>query len=127
MTGKYDAFFVSSQVHQRDVELADGTVHKLFFREVPAQVYRKFQIAEASSDEEVRSGSLAKLIAASLCEEDGSEAITYEQACNLKASASSALIDKVLEVNGRKPGNDSPPRVPTGSGTSSPSPLAAEQ
>lgn len=124
---KYDAFFVSDAVHERTVTLADGTEHKLYFKEVPATVYRKFQMAEQSDDEDVRAGSLAKLIAASLCEADGSPAMTYERACDLKAGVSSALIDKVLEVNGKKPGNALPPGEPTTSGTSSPSPSAAEQ
>jgi hypothetical protein len=127
MSGKYDSFFVSDAVHERTVILGDGSEHKLFFKEVPATVYRKFQMAEQSDDEDVRAGSLAKLIVASLCEADGSQAMTYEQACKLKASVSSPLIDRVLEVNGKKPGNALPPGETTASGTSSPSPSAAEQ
>ena len=127
MSGKYSAFFVSNEAHEREVELADGSKHKLFFKEVPATVYRKFQIAERSDDEDVRAGSLAKLIAASLCEADGSPAMTYEQACDLKAGVSSALMERVLEINGKKPGNALPPAETNGSGTSSPSPSAAEQ
>jgi hypothetical protein len=124
---KYDAFFVSDAVHERTVTLADGTEHKLYFKEVPATAYRKFQFAEQSEDEDVRAGSLALLIAASLCEADGSPALTYERACALKAGVSSALIDKVLEVNGKKPGNALPPGEKTASGMSSPLPSAAAQ
>ncbi|MDM0024075.1 phage tail assembly chaperone family protein, TAC [Variovorax saccharolyticus] len=102
---KYEAFFVSAQVHERKITLADGSEHSLFFKELPASIYRKFQIAEQSDDEDVRAGSMAKLISSSLCEEDGSEAMTYEQALKLKASAANALLDAVLEVNGRKSGN----------------------
>lgn len=129
---KYDAFFVSGQVHERKVTLADGSEHTLYFKEVPATVYRKFQIAESSDDEDVRASSLAKLIAASMCEADGSPAMTFEQACRLKGPVSNQLVSKVLEVNGKAPagenlGNGSPPGETTGSGESSPSPLAAEQ
>ena len=102
---KYAAFFVSGEVHERKITLPDGSEHSLFFKELPASVYRKFQIAEQSEDENVRAGSIAKLISASLCEEDGSQGMTYEQALNLKASAANKLLDAVLEVNGRKEKN----------------------
>jgi hypothetical protein len=125
---KYDSFFVSEQVHERKVTLADGSEHVLYFKEVPATVYRKFLHAEQSEDEDVRASSLAKLISASMCEEDGSPAMTFEQAKQLKAGVSGALMDAVLEVNGRKPGNVLPPAGEnSGSGTSSPSPSAEEQ
>jgi len=129
---KYDSFFVSGEVHERKVKLADGSEHTLYFKEVPATVYRKFQIAENSDDEEVRAGSLAKLIAASMCEADGSPAMTYEEACRLKGPVSNELVNAVLEVNGKKApeensGNALPPSETNGSGTSSSSQSAAEQ
>lgn len=120
---KYEAFFVSAQVHERKVTLADGSEHILYFKEVPATVYRKFQIAESSEDEDVRASSLAKLITASMCEADGSPAMTFEDACRLKGPVSNDLVSAVLEVNGKRSpgeslGNDSPPSETTGSGTS---------
>lgn len=130
---KYASFFVSDQVHERKVKLADGSEHVLYFKEVPATVYRKFQIAESSDDEDVRASSLAKLISASMCEADGSPAMTFEEACRLKGPVSNELVSKVLEVNGKAPaagenlGNGSPSGETTGSGESSPSPLAADQ
>ena len=129
---KYAAFFVSEQVHERKVTLADGSEHVLYFKEVPATVYRKFLFAEQSKDEDVRASSLAKLISESMCEADGAPAMTFEQAKQLKPSVSGKLVDAVLIVNGQKseaedPGNALPPSETTGSGTSSPSPSAAEQ
>ena len=129
---KYAAFFVSDQVHERTVTLADGSKHVLYFKELPAVAYRKFQIAEQSDDEDIRAGSIAKLISECLCEQDGSRAMTYEQALNLKGGVQGELLTVVLEVNGKKPsgenlGNGSPSGETTGSGTSSPSPLAEEQ
>lgn len=124
---KYDAFFVSEEVQEKTVTLADGSEHVLYFKEVPATVYRKFLLAENSEDEDVRASSLAKLISASMCEADGAPAMTFEQAKQLKAGVSGKLVDAVLEVNGQKPGNVLPPGAKSGSGTSSPSPLAEEQ
>lgn len=123
--GKYDDLCVSDAVHAREVELPGGK-RTLYFKEVSALVYRKFQITEASEDDNVRATSLAKLIAASMCEEDGSPALSFEKACTLKAGASNAILNAVLEVNGKKSGNASPPEEMTGSGTSSPSDSAAK-
>lgn len=124
---KYDAFFVSAEIHKRTVTLGDGSEHELHFRELPVSMYRKFQIAETSSDEDVRAGSMAKLIAASLCEADGSPAMTYEQACNLKPNISSRLFNEVIALGGAgEMGKGSPPGEKSGSSTSSLSPSAAE-
>lgn len=111
-----DGFFVSATVHERKVTLADGSEHTLHFREVPAGEYRRFMLAEASDDEDVRIGSLARLIAASVCEADGKPALTYEQASRLKPTAANALLEAVLAVNA--PGKLSEPEPNNGSGTS---------
>jgi hypothetical protein len=124
---KYAAFFVSTEIHKRTVTLADGSEHELYFRELPVSMFRKFQIAEASEDEDVRAGSMAKLIAASLCEADGSPSMTYEQAMNLKPNVSSRLFDQVISLGGVGKGKASPPGEKSGSSTNSPSPLAADQ
>lgn len=97
---KYDAFFVSTEIHERKLKLADGSEHTLHFRELPVAVYRKFQIAESSEDEDIRAGSMAKLIAASLCEPDGTPAMTYEQALQLKPGPTNKLFAVILSLNG---------------------------
>ena len=95
------SFFVSTTVQKRTVELPDGEKHDLFFKEIPAVEFRRFSIAEQSEDENVRIGSIAKLMCASLCNEDGSAGITFEQAMTLKASAMNAIFEQVLIVNGQ--------------------------
>lgn len=95
------SFFVSSTVQKRTVELPDGKKHDLFFKEIPAVEFRRFSLAEQSDDENVRIGSIAKLICVSLCNEDGSPAITFEQAMMLKAGAMNAIFAQVLIVNGQ--------------------------
>lgn len=124
---KYDSFFVSTEIHKRVVELADGSKHELHFRELPVADYRKFQIAEASDDENVRAGSMAKMISASLCEPDGSPAMTYEEAMRLRPNVNSRLFDVILSLGGAgKKGEALPPEAKSGSGTSSPSPSEAD-
>lgn len=95
------SFFVSSTVQKRTVELPDGKKHDLFFKEIPAVEFRRFSLAEQSDDENVRIGSIGKLICVSLCNEDGSPAITFEQAMMLKANAMNAIFAQVLIVNGQ--------------------------
>ncbi|MNL26968.1 hypothetical protein D3C87_1485320 [compost metagenome] len=124
---KYTSFFVSTEIHKKEVELADGSKHWLHFRELPSSEYRKFQIAERSDDEDVRAGSMAKLIAASMCEEDGTPAMTYEEALRLKPGPCNAFFTAILSLNGVGEQGKAPPSVESsGSGTSSPSPSAAE-
>lgn len=98
------SFFVSAELQEREVELADGSKHVLYFKELPAIEFRRFALAEQSDNENVRATSIAKLIAASLCEADGKSAITFDQALNLKASALNAIFEAMLEVNGQKKG-----------------------
>ena len=124
----YDDLMVSTEIHEKPVKLADGTVRKLYFRELPADDYRRFQIAESSDDEDKRAGSVARMIASSMCEPDGSPALTAEQARKLKPSVSRRLFEVVLSLNEAGPkGEALPPGEKSGSGTSSPSPLAADQ
>lgn len=98
------AFYVSTELHEKEVELADGSKHTLHFKELPAIEFRRFSLAEQSDNENVRATSIAKLIAASLCDADGKPAITFDQALNLKASAMNAIFEAMLEVNGQKKG-----------------------
>jgi hypothetical protein len=94
------SLFVSDAVHERDVTLPDGTVHKLHFKEIPAVEFRKFYNAEQSKDEDVQAASMSRLIAASLCEPDGKPAITVAQAKKLRTAAMNAIASVVMEVNG---------------------------
>jgi hypothetical protein len=98
------SFFVSTDVHAKEVKLPDGTKHTLHFKELAAVEFRRFALAEQSENENIKATSVAKLISASLCEPDGKPAITFEQALNLKASAMNSMFEAMLEVNGQKKG-----------------------
>jgi hypothetical protein len=95
-----ESLFVSEKVIEKEVTLADGTSHKLYFKELPAVEFRKFYIAEQSQDEDVQAASMAKLVAASLCEPDGKPAITVKKALQLKGSALTAIVEAIMQVNG---------------------------
>lgn len=92
--------FVSDTIHARDVTLPDGSVHTLHFKELPAVEFRRFQIAETSEDEQIKAQSLGKLIAASVVEPDGKQAMTQKDAMRLNSAAANALMAVILEING---------------------------
>lgn len=113
-----EKFFVSATLHERTVKLPDGSEHVLHFKELPASEFRRFQIAEQSDDENQRVGSMAKLIAASLCEANGKAALSYTKALQLTSGAANALIAAVRDVNGFTGKKDSPSAEANGSATS---------
>ena len=113
-----DSLFVSDEIVAREVELPDGKKHKLYFKEPSAAAYRKYGIAEKSEDADVRAGSISHLIAACLVEPDGTPAITYERACNLKPAAMMAIYYAIIDISEGTKKNVSAPEVKTTSGTS---------
>jgi hypothetical protein len=90
--------FVSEEVHERKVTLNKQEV-TLWFKEIPAVEFRKYFLIEQGDDIEKQSENMARLIAFSLCNEDGTKAITLDQAKKLKPNAMIALFKEVLEVN----------------------------
>ena len=104
-----DALFVSDALHERTIELADGSKHNLTFKELPAAAFNAYHRAVSSEDEAAQDGSRAALIAASLFNKDGTPAITLDKAMTLKPVVQGHMIAAILEVNGfggKKSGND---------------------
>jgi hypothetical protein len=113
------ALFTSEAVHEREITLGDGTKHVLFFREIPSSEFRKLQTE--SRKDELQEAAASKLIARSLCNQDGSDAITVEQAATLKQGVRFAIALAIGEVNGigASVGKVLPNEATSGSGTSS--------
>jgi hypothetical protein len=112
------SLFVSPAVHERKIKLGDGAEHTMHFREIPSGAFRRFQLAETSDDLETRITAPAVLIAAGLCEPDGSDAISVEKAATLKPTVSRAIVAAILDVNGFTGKKGSPSAEATGSATS---------
>lgn len=93
------SFFITDELHEREVTLADGSVHKMYFREVPAVQFRRFVNDEASDNEDRRAESMARLVVASLCTAEGKPAITLGDARRLKVDPLTALFKAALDVN----------------------------
>jgi len=94
------AFFISAELQARPVTLPDGSVHTMHFRELPHTQFRGFLEANRSKDEAVRLAAVSRLIVDSLCNPDGSPAITLEQAALLKPAAANAIAEAALDING---------------------------
>lgn len=114
------SLFVSETVHEREITLGDGTKHKLYFREVSQADFRKLQASAKQSDEQAEL-SVSRVIARSMCNPDGSDCITVEQAAKLKPGVRLAISLAIPEVNGvgASVGKVLPPAETNGSGTSS--------
>lgn len=99
MNGLDATLFVSEQLHERPVELADGSKHVLHFREVSSLAMRRYQMAEHSEDEDVRASSMAVLIASSVMNHDGTPAMDVAKAQMLKPQVTNALMRAILDLN----------------------------
>jgi len=97
------SLFVSDTIHEREVELADGSKHTMYFRELPASEFQLFHKAITSDNEKQYLESMPRLIAVSLCTKEGKPAITTEQAKNLKIEPMQAIFEAIQEVNSNLP------------------------
>lgn len=113
-----DSFFISATVHEKEVELPDGVKHKLHFKEIAYIDFARFQSGIQSKDEDERAEASAKLIAASLCNPDGSPAITLEKAWTLKPSVGTAIFSAAIEVSSPTKKKPSKKEATSTSGTS---------
>lgn len=100
-----ESLFVSPILHERAVDFGQGRVMTLHFREVPAVEFIRFHGALQEGSEEAKASAAIKLIAACLCNPDGSRAMTLEKAMTLKNAALNPLLSAVMDVNGIASGN----------------------
>ena len=113
--------FITGQAIERVVSVA-GQDHKLWFREVTAADWFRYVSLRGSENVDVAASARAFLISKSLCEPDGTLALTEEQAGQLKLRASRAIEQAVMALDGvarESAGNGSEPGADaSGSGTS---------
>lgn len=95
-----NSLFVSTDVHKRIVNL-NGKDVELYFKELTSVQLRYHGLVEESDDLLKRAENMAKLVSLSLCNEDGSPAITFEKAKTLKPKPLLALVMEVFAVSGQ--------------------------
>lgn len=99
-----ESLFVSDALHEREVQIGKSKKVKLHFRELPAVEFIRSNLSQ--SDADAHAGAVAKLIAACVCNPDGSQAMSYEKALTLKQGALNAIFAVVMEINWGEPGNE---------------------
>lgn len=92
-------FFVSPNLHEKTVELPNGSKHVLHFLELPSQEFIQYRSEVASADPEISKMATPRLIAKSLRNPDGSPAMDDAHAAKLKPAAATALLAAIMEVN----------------------------
>lgn len=95
------SFFVSPEVVGKDVQLKDGSTHKLYFRRVSSYDYQRFLNCLRSPSIDDRGMAYHVLVAASLCDADGKAALTLEKAKELEEAVLERLFSAALELNRR--------------------------
>ncbi len=99
------SLFVSDKVHAIPVKLPNGEEHVLHFRELPQKVFRKFWDDGKAQSEDAHEIASARLISEAMCNEDGTAALTFEEACTLKPAADTQILKAVMSANDFKEGN----------------------
>lgn len=95
-----DSLFISDELAERTIELADGSKHVLFFRQLPNTAFEKYAIWCSSADEDVVAKASARLLALGLCDAEGKPAIDAERAERIKRPVMQRMVSALLEVNG---------------------------
>lgn len=93
------SLFISDDVHEREVKLADGSKHTFYIREQEAGVLRGFFAGQVSEDPDKQAESMARLIAKAICTPDGKPALALAQAKKLKFAVQIALTKAISEVH----------------------------
>lgn len=92
-------FITALAIVAHEVTLA-GEKHTLYFKELPVKTF--FDLSMKLSQPERRLLAAQELVYLSLCNEDGSEALTLERVGDLKLSVLFELVAAAQTVNGAK-------------------------
>src|SRR5690606_28961706 len=91
--------FVSAEIEEREVLLADGKKHLLKFKKLSGVEYYAFLIAQRSGDDDQRVRAIARLVSVSLVDDEGNRVLTAEQAAELKDEVLIGLMNAANDVN----------------------------
>ena len=124
------SYFVTQKVHLRKIKLGDGKEHDIYLKELTNVQWRRHLLVETNGTNEERAGEVALLVSQCLVNADGTQAVSFEDAQNIKTSIVIFMFDAIkklhqqpfdLEVNeeGKSSGTESVNTPTSGSGTSS--------
>ena len=90
---------VAPEPIEREVTFTDGAVEKCHFRQVTGAQWRRWAESERAESQDVRLHAMQLLIAASLCDADGTLVLTEEEAIQLTVTGINDLFPHVVEVS----------------------------
>ncbi len=93
------SLFISDEVHEREVTLADGSTHTFYIREQEAGVLRAFSLGQVSDDPDKQAESMARLIAKAIASPEGKPVLSLSDAKRLKFPVQIALARAISEVH----------------------------
>lgn len=96
------AMFVSDEIFEREVMLADGKNYTLHFKALSHVEFNKYAGALVSSDESVRDQANSRLAQLSVVTPEGKPAMTAAQADKIKSVVMRRILKVIDEINGFK-------------------------
>lgn len=93
-------FFISDEIAEKEIELADGSKHILHFKQLPNTAFEKYAMWLNSADEDVVSKASVRLLVMGLCDAEGKAVVTLEQAERIKRPVLQRMAKALFEVNG---------------------------
>lgn len=95
-----ESCFVSTKIHTRSIKIGDGSMYPFCFRELTGSDIIEYRRFFSSDDPMERRKSVAFLISTGLVTEDGSRAVTMEEAMQLKPGVADRFSNTILELSG---------------------------
>jgi hypothetical protein len=92
--------FSPDGIEQREIEFADGSKVPVWFRRLPNSTFERYAAWIKGTDEVAASLAHARLLAFGVCEADGRDALTVEQADRIKRPVALRILAELLRVNG---------------------------
>jgi hypothetical protein len=98
--GLSDKLFISDTVEERQIELDDGTVEVVHFKQLPNTVFERYAAWCNSADENLVASAAPRMLVHGVCDPDGTPALTQEQAERIKRPVMLKLLAALMDVNG---------------------------
>ena len=94
-----ESFFISPEIHAREIELPDGKKHTLYFRELSAAEWSRYSRESKSKDVAISDNAIPRIIAAGLCTESGETVMDPARAATLKGPVMNRMFDALVKLS----------------------------
>lgn len=91
-------FYISQELVEKKAVLADGKEHTLHFKEIGSIEFSAIAVKLSSEDAIDRVQGMADMVVASLCNPDGTKALTLEEMPMMKHKVLTNLFNAAISV-----------------------------